>query len=108
MDSEADLSLFTRSATQDLTETRSRGQSAHTTWIYSRTARVADREDPTQKYYIYCIGIEELIFKTSVTTNIQNHLRLKHKIIVKQTLGLIQATVIKQLQELYLRVESSG
>ena len=46
------------------------------------------------------------IFKTTVTTNLRNHLKTKHKIIVEGTLSPIQATTIQQLQQLYLQAES--
>jgi hypothetical protein len=104
MDSEADSSLLTRSTTQDSIQTGSRGQSAHTTWIYSRT--VHDGEDPKLKYCIYCT--EAPIYCTTVTTNMRDHLKSKHQIIIERTPGPIQAATIQQLQQLYLRAESSG
>jgi hypothetical protein len=99
MASEADSSLSAPSTTQGSartstiqtsTETRSRGPSAHTTWVHSRTARAG--EDPTQKYCIHCTI--DPIFKTVVTTNMRNHLKAKHEIIVEKTLSLIQATIV--------------
>jgi len=38
----------------------------------------------------------------------RNHLKAKHEIIVERTLSPIQATMIQQLQQLYLQVESSS
>ena len=38
----------------------------------------------------------------------RNHLKAKHKISIERTLSPIQATTIQQLQQLYLRAESSG
>ena len=38
----------------------------------------------------------------------QNHLKSKHEIIVERTLSPIQATIVLQLQQLYLQTESSG
>src|SRR5271167_4675326 len=104
MASEADSSRSALSTTQNSTQTRSRGPSAHTTWAHSRTARAG--EDPTQKYCIHCTT--DPIFKTTVTTNMRNHLKARHKIIVERTLSPIQATTIQQLQQLYLQAESSG
>jgi hypothetical protein len=85
--SEADSSLFERSATQDLSQTRTKGPSAYTTWIHSRTARETNKEDPKLKYCIYCTTT--LIYKTLVTTNIQRHLLLKHQIDIKRDPSLI-------------------
>ena len=76
MASEADSSLLERSATQNSSQTRTRGPSAHTTWIHSRTAHETNGEDPKLKYYIHCTTT--LIYGTLVTTNMQKHLLLKH------------------------------
>ena len=84
---EADSSLLKRSAIQDLSQIRTRGPSAYTTWIHSRTACESNREDPKLKYYIYYIII--LIYRTLVITNMQKHLLSKHQIIIKQDLSLI-------------------
>ena len=102
MASEADSSRSAPSTTQNSTQTRSRGPSAHTTWAHSRSARPG--EDSTQKYCIHCTT--DPIFKTTVTTNLRNHLKTKHKIIVEGTQSPIQATTIEQLQQLYLQAES--
>jgi hypothetical protein len=106
MASEADSSPFERSATQDSSQTRTRGPSAHTTWIHSRTARETDGEDPKLKYCIHCTTTP--IYGTSVTTNMRRHLLLKHQIDIEREPGPIQAATIQQLQQLYLRAESSG
>ena len=45
MASEAGSSSLAPSTTQNSTQTRSRGPSAHTTWAHSRIAHA--REDPT-------------------------------------------------------------
>src|ERR1700722_7369082 len=104
MASKANSSFLAPSTTQNSTQTRSRGPSAHTTWVHSCIAHA--REDPTQKYCIHCTT--DPIFKTTVTTNMQNHLKARHKIIVERTPSLIQATTIQQLQQLYLWAESLG
>jgi len=106
MASEADSSLFERSATQDSSQTRTRGPSAHTTWIHSRSARETDGEDPKLKYCIHCTTTP--IYRTSITTNMRHHLSSKHQIVVERDPGSIQAATIQQLQQLYLRAESSG
>jgi hypothetical protein len=72
MASEADSSLFAHSATQDSTQSRTRGRSTHTTWIHSRTAHEEDGEDPKLRYCIHCTTTP--IYRTIVTTNIQAHL----------------------------------
>jgi hypothetical protein len=89
--SEADLSLFERSATQDSSQTRARGLSAYTIWIHSRTVHKADREDPKLKYCIYCTT---LIYRTSVTTNIRRYLLLKYQIDIEREPSLIQVTTV--------------
>ena len=106
MASEPDSSLFEHSSTQDSSQTRTRGPSAHTTWIHSRTARETDREDPKLKYCIHCTTTP--IYATSVTTNMRKHLLSKHQIDIERDPGLIQAATIQQLQQLYLRAELSG
>ena len=106
MASEADSSLFEHSATQDSTQSRTRGRSAHTTWIHSRTAREEDGEDSKLRYCIHCTTMP--IYGTIVTTNMWAHLQTKHAIIIEREPGLIQATTVQQLQQLYLRADLSG
>jgi hypothetical protein len=109
MASEADSSKFVHSATQetqDSIETRTRGRSAHSTWVHSRMAREEDRENPEERYCIHCK--ENPIYSTKVTTNLWNHLKSNHSIIVVRTLGQVQAAIINQLEQLYLRAESSS
>jgi len=90
MASEADSSLFKHSSTQDSSQTRTRGPSAHTTWIHSRVAR--DGEDPKLKYCIHCTTTP--IYGASVTTNMQRHLLSKHQIDIKRDPSPIQAATI--------------
>ena len=106
MASEADLSLFARSATQDSTQSRTRGRSAHTTWIHSRTAHKEDGEDPKLRYCIHCTTTP--IYGTAVTTNMRAYLQTKHDVIIEREPSLIQATTVQQLQQLYLRADLSG
>ena len=106
MSFKADLSLFTCLITQESTQPKERSRSAYTTWVYSRIAREADGEDPKYRYCIYCTITP--IYKTYTTRNLRNHLKSKHEIIIKRELSLVHLEVIKQLEQLYLRVESSG
>ena len=76
MASKADSSPFERLATQDSSQTRTRGPSAHTTWIHSRMAHETNGEDPKLKYCIHCITTP--IYGTLVTTNMRKHLLSKH------------------------------
>ena len=72
----ADLSLLTRT----------RGITARQTWAHTRKGRTADGEDSSKNYYIYCENKDPLAaFATKVTTNIRNHLKVVHKIIVEAT-----------------------
>jgi len=92
MASEADSFLFARSATQDSTQSRTRGRSAHTTWIHSCMAHEEDRKDLKLKYCIHCTTTP--IYGTIVTTNMQAHLQTKHAIIIERELSSIQATTL--------------
>jgi hypothetical protein len=110
MASEADSSILPPSTTQDSSEIKStRGITAHTTWAHTRPAR---NEEPGYsgktriKYCIHCI--EPASYGTSVTTNMRNHLNSKHQIIVESAPGSIQTATIGQLQQLYIRAESTG
>jgi hypothetical protein len=107
MDSEADSSVLAPSTTQDSIQTGSRqtrGQSAYTTWAHSRAAY--DGEDPTLRYCKHCT--DEPIYSTTVTTNLRKHLKSKHEITVEVAPSPIQAAIIQQLQQLYIRAASSG
>ncbi len=95
MASEADSSLFARSATQDSTQSKTRGRSAHTTWIHTRTANLENGEDPKLRYCVHCTTTP--IYGTTVTTNMRAHLQTKHDITIERELGPIQATTIQQL-----------
>ena len=90
MASEPDSSLFEHSSTQDSSQTRTRGPSAHTTWIHSRVAK--DGEDRKLKYCIYCTTTP--IYRTLVTTNMRRHLLSKHQIDIERDPSRVQAATI--------------
>lgn len=104
MASEIDASIIA-STTQE--STRTRGTTSGV-WAYSRMA--LDGEDPTFKYCtLYTAEGRVPIFKTpGVPTNLRNHLKSKHDIIVEATSSKIQAKATEQLQQLYARAESVG
>ena len=108
MDSEVDSSLLAPSTTLESdpsgSKTSKRGRSAYTTWVHTRTAR--DGENSQHKYCIHCTV--QPPFSTSVTTNMRQHLKSKHRSIVERTPGLIQAETAHQLQQLYIWAESLG
>jgi len=109
MDSEADLSIPSRSETPDSVETRSkRGLAARTTWAHTRPARDGEAEYLGNSQIKYCIHCTELSYGTSVTTNMRHHLMSKHQIRIETTPGSIQQATIDQLQRLYIKAESSG
>jgi hypothetical protein len=110
MDSEADSSIAPPSTTLDSGETRStRGRSAHTTWAHTRPARDGEQEHHGTARIKYCIHCTESSpYGTSVTTNMRHHLNSKHQISVETVPGSVQIATINQLQQLYLRAESSG
>jgi len=87
MDSKIDLSLPAPLTTHDSVETelKGRGKSAYTTWVHTRTAR--DGENSRLKFCIHCIATPP--YSTSVSTNMRGHLKLKHRIYVDRTPGLI-------------------
>ena len=102
MDSDANSSF--EQSTQDSLQARTQKSSAASTWMHSRAAR--DKEDPQLKYCIHCTTPHS--YGTTVTTNMRNHLTKMHGITVSRTPGTIQNTVLQQLQQLYVRAESSG
>ena len=105
MDSEADSSSLAPPATLDSDKSGSkRGRSAHTTWAHTRSAR--DGENSQHKYCTHCTV--QPPYGTSVSTNMRHHLKSKHGISVERTPGLVQAETVHQLQQLYIRAESSG
>jgi hypothetical protein len=106
MASEADSSISLAPSTSQNSQTR--GRSAFTTWVHSRAAWTADGEDPTYNYCIHYTGEDKEIFKTYVTTNMRNHLRTEHGIIVERPTNRIQASVLEQLEQLYIQAEASG
>jgi hypothetical protein len=106
MASEEGSSHFAHSATEDSAQSKSRGRSAHSTWIHSRQANQEDGEDPKLKYCIHCTTIP--IYATMVTTNMRAHLQAKHSIAIERQLGLVQATTVQQLEQLYLRANLSS
>ena len=104
MDSESDLSILSPS-NADSTETGSRkGRPTHPIWSHTRPAR--DGENPNLKYCRHCS--ESKIYSTKVTTNMRNHLKSKHGIVVEATLSVIREDATKQLEQLYQRAAASG
>jgi len=88
MDSEVDSSLpalTTPDSDQTGSNTSERGRSAHTTWVHTRTAR--DGENSRHKYCIHCTVLSP--YNTSVSTNMRQHLKSKHGIIVERAPGPI-------------------
>src|SRR5271167_1289295 len=109
MDSDANSSLLAPSTTQVSTRSgskRSRGPPASTVWAHCRTAR--NNEDPAVKYCNYCTDPNTPIYFSSISSNMRKHLESKHAIVVEVTLGQIQTKTLQQLQQLYLKAESSG
>ena len=67
-----------------------------------------DNEDPAVKYCNYCTDPNTLIYFSSISSNMRKHLKSKHAIVVKVTPGQIQTKTLQQLQQLYLKAESSS
>ena len=109
MDSEAESSILASSTTQDSVETKSKKRrSARTTWIHTRPAHDGEPKyygKAPIKYCTHCTGSSS--YGTSVATNMRNHLRAKHQIIVEVTPGPVQQATVDHLQRLYIRAKSS-
>jgi hypothetical protein len=110
MDSEPDSeSLLSPSINPGSTTSQSkRGRApAHTTWIHTRSAEEGEDGYGTSQIK-YCIHCTTMPYSTSVTTNMRNHLRTKHDILVETIPGAVQQSILDQLQRLYSKVEASG
>ena len=116
MASEADLSAFSDSIAQESlqsadTETQTtqkskgRGRSAIATWIpHSREAQ--GDEDKRKRYCLHCKP-PQTVYSTHVSTNFRRHLQSEHSITVETGPSKLQTEVLAQLQQLYLKAESS-
>ena len=106
MASESDTSFLLTPLTDLSLPTRTRGITARQTQAHTRKGRIADSEDCSKNY---CIHYENndpsAAFATKVTTNMRNHLKAVHKIIVKATQSQLQQIVAKQLEQLYAQAE---
>ena len=79
--------------------TRTRGITAKQTWAHTRKGRTADGEDSSKNYCIYYENKDpSATFATKVTTNMRNHLKAVHNIIVDATQSQLQRTVAEQLE----------
>jgi hypothetical protein len=97
IDPDTDLSILSSSIHPGSIEGSTEGskKAAYTTWEHTRPAR--DGEDQfykkaPMKYCIYCI---EPSYGTSVTTNMRNHLKSRHQILIEKA-PATQATIIGQ------------
>ena len=109
MDSDTNSSLLAPSTTQisiPSRSKRSRGPPASAVWAHCRIAH--DNEDPAVKYCNYCTDPNTPIYFSSISSNMRKHLESKHAIVVEVTPGRIQTKTLQQLQQLYLKAESSG
>lgn len=114
MASEADSSSFLASVSfsgastqQSSRVNRTRGRSAHTLWAHSRPARLEDGEVLKDRYCLYCEAPNQ-IYHSTVATNFRRHLEADHTIVITTEASPVQAEVISQLQQLYLKAEESG
>jgi len=83
------------------------GRSAETTWVHSRQAFPHEVQD--NRYCIHCKKPDQPdVYHTSVSSNLRTHLKTHHNIIVEITSGVVQEQVNKQLEQLYLRAETSN
>ena len=94
MASESDTSSLLTPSTDLSLPTRTRGITARQTWAHTRKGRTAEGEDSSKNYCIHCENKDPLAtFATKVTTNMRNHLKAVHKIIVEATQSQLQQTV---------------
>ncbi|KAH8799137.1 hypothetical protein F5884DRAFT_135173 [Xylogone sp. PMI_703] len=109
MDVESNSSLLVPSTTQQSSQSRTRGTSAHSTWIHSRWGCTADGENPKKYYCLLCEQESRpKIYATDISTNFRNHLKSEHTIVVQREPSPLQSSIISQLQQLYLQAQSSG
>jgi hypothetical protein len=107
MDSDTDSSsLFyvptlDSAPTLDLAELESKSDSnrgktstGSLTWAHSRQAREDEPNFHKNALIKYCIHCTESPYGTSVTTNMRNHLKSKHQIIIQSTPSTLQQTII--------------
>jgi hypothetical protein len=106
MASESDTSSFLTPSTDLSLPTRTRGITASQTWAHTRKGRTANGEDSSKNYCIHCENkVPPAVFATKVTTNMRNHLKAVHKIMVEATQSQLQRTVAEQLEQLYAQAE---
>lgn len=101
------LSIDTSQSDSSTTEKKRRGgKSAESTWVHSRKAFPYEKNQ-NHKYCIHCLEGSD-IYNTSVSSNMRGHLERHHDIIVETATSAIQEKVNKQLEQLYLRAETSN
>jgi hypothetical protein len=106
MASESETSSLLTPSTDLSLPTRRRGITARQTWAHTRYGRTADGEDSSKNYCIHCENKDPpAAFATKVTTNMRNHLKAVHKIMVEATQSQLQQTVAEQLEQLYAQAE---
>ena len=111
MDSNFDSSDLLPLPTSDSGKTESkkgRTQTSQMIWTHTRPARDGEAQFHKDRSIQYCVYCTESSYGSSVTTNMQNHLKSKHQISIEPTLSILQQSIINQLQQLYLKAESSG
>jgi len=97
MDSDADSSNFLPLPTIDSVENKSkkgRIPIAQITWAYTCPACKGETQFHKGQSIQYCIYYTESLYGTSVTTNIQNHLKSKHQISIDSTPSTLQQAII--------------
>ena len=112
MDSDSNSSLHPPSTDLESFQLYKRGELAKAVWVYTRMGHPNTTENPKHHYCLECEKANIVpIYSTPVSTNQRNHLKSAHSIIVElldRELSPLTSKVSSQLQQLYLRVESSG
>src|SRR3954470_6674084 len=108
MDLDIDSSVLSSLIHLDSKEESKRGTKASATWAHTRLLcgeEAKSNKGAQIRYCTHCIGPP---YSTSVTTNMRNHLRVKHQILIDKTPSAIQQATLDQLQRLYNQAASIG
>ena len=95
-------SSFALSTSLQSMSKHSKTQASSAVWAHCRVAIDREDSDSKLKYCTHCTT------SPVYSTNMQKHLKGQHKIDVEVSVSRIQSTTLQQLEQLYLRAQSSG
>ena len=99
---------FVRSTTQESSRSETKWRSP--VWDYCRDPKEEDRENLDFLYCPKCIleNAPNGLYSSNIPTNMKNHLFCCHKIVIEKATSKIQATVVHQLDQLYIQAKADG